>query len=68
MCELAESFFVDSIKPAECEKVKETQYLYSKLGENVIPKSTENKYYNTISFFHHSAKQKYCESMRNVQN
>ncbi|HXK40726.1 MAG TPA: hypothetical protein VJ046_01340 [Candidatus Paceibacterota bacterium] len=45
------AFFIDSIKPENCEKGKELRYLYSKLSENVIPKTTEGKYYNTIDFF-----------------
>ena len=51
------AFFVDSIKPENCEEDKELRYLYSKLGENVIPKTTEGKYYNTIEFFIYSSNQ-----------
>ena len=49
------AFYVPSIKPDGCVEGKELQYLYTKLGENIIPKNTESKYYNTIEFFKYSS-------------
>ena len=45
------AFFLNSIRPKECEKGKELQFLYKKIGESYFPKVADEKFLNTVDFF-----------------
>lgn len=45
------AFHFDSLRPKDCMKGKELQYLYKKIGECFFPKSADDKFHNTVEFF-----------------
>ena len=45
------AFYIGSLRPKGCEKGKELQYLYKKIGECYFPKTADDKFLNTVEFF-----------------